>query len=484
MLLDDVCQEGHDDLAADLQRIQGAGQNLQHLIDDLLQGPKFELALNGLDLDGYVRRLRHDLRTPLTQIIGYCDLWLEEADAVANPRFLADLARLKMAGQRLFASLTETSETSSASSKSAAELVLPPESPMSSARNERGKLLIVDDDELNREVLSRRLLRQGHQVKLAVNGRAALEILGREGFDLILLDMLMPEMNGMEFLRHLKADAALRYLPVIIISALDDLDSIAQCIQLGADDYLSRPFNSVLLQARIGACLEKKRLRDREIDYMRQIEREKERYNELLHVILPAPIVQELRDTNEVRPRRYEGVAVMFADIVGFTPYCENHPAEEVVTHLQQLVVEMEQIALSHTVQKIKTIGDSFMAAVGLLSARVANPVENCVRCAIAMLQTARQVPPHWQLRIGIHCGSVVAGLVGRRQYLFDLWGDTVNTAARVESRGVPDAITLSGAAWQAIADRAIGAPIGKVEVKGKGWMELVRFEGFRSSAT
>src|SRR5262249_8701783 len=158
------------------------------------------------------------------------------------------------------------------------------------------------------------------------------------------------------------------------ISALDEVDSVVRCIQMGADDYLPRPFNPVLLRARIRACLEKKRLRDREARYLEQIEREQRRSDELLHVILPDQVVKELKATNGVRPRRYDEVAVLFADIVGFTPYCDRHCPEEVVSHLQRLVEAWEDSALRHQVQKIKTIGDAFMAASGLLH-RVENPV-------------------------------------------------------------------------------------------------------------
>src|SRR5262249_40786346 len=159
-----------------------------------------------------------------------------------------------------------------------------------------------------------------------------------------------------------------RDLPVIMISALDEVDSVVRCIQMGAEDYLPRPFNPVLLRARIGACLEKKRLRDREALHLALIEREQHRCDELLHVILPGEIVKELKSTNVVRPRRYENVAVLFADIVGFTPYCDCHGPEEVVPHLQRLVECCEDSALRHGVQKIKTIGDAFMAASGLLT--------------------------------------------------------------------------------------------------------------------
>src|SRR5262249_25100404 len=270
-----------------------------------------------------------------------------------------------------------------------------------------------------------------------------------------------------------KADSALRHIPVLMISALDDRDSIIASIEMGAEDYLSKPFEPALLRARIGACLEKKRLRDREVRYLQQIESERNRADGLLHVLLPGPVVQELKATNEVKPRRFEEAAIMFCDIVGFTPYCDKRQPEEVLDNLQQLVVAFEALAVEHRIQKIKTIGDAFMAACGLLEP-VANPVLNCVHCGARMIEYARQSPACWEVRVGIHCGPVVAGVLGQRQYLFDLWGDTVNTAARMESLGVPGGITLSETAWRRVEHCCRCECLGVTHVKGKG--DLARY--------
>jgi sigma-B regulation protein RsbU (phosphoserine phosphatase) len=140
-----------------------------------------------------------------------------------------------------------------------------------------GDLLVVDDNEMNRDMLSRRLQRQGHTVSVAANGREGLAMLATCQFDLILLDIMMPEMNGYEMLAHLKADPVLRHIPVIMITAVDEIESIAKCIELGAEDYLPKPFNPVLLKARIGASLEKKWLRDQQEAYTQRLDRENRR---------------------------------------------------------------------------------------------------------------------------------------------------------------------------------------------------------------
>src|SRR5262249_17995347 len=152
----------------------------------------------------------------------------------------------------------------------------------------------------------------------------------------------------------------------------------------------------------------------------------------------------------------YPNVAVLFADLVGFTAYCDERDPDEVVAVLQQLFEGYEQLLLDHGLEKIKSIGDAIMATAGLLR-RNDNPALDCIRCGLAMRDAARALPVPWEVRVGIHVGPVVAGLVGKRQYAFDLWGDTVNTASRVETHAAPGDINLSAAAWHQVADRCRG---------------------------
>jgi class 3 adenylate cyclase len=190
-------------------------------------------------------------------------------------------------------------------------------------------------------------------------------------------------------------------------------------------------------------------------------------------VILPDDVVAELKATNTVKPRRHENVAVLFCDIVGFTAYCDRREPEEVIGYLQQLVEIFELIADNNGLEKIKTIGDSFMTTAGLLRP-LDNPALSCVKSGLEMVAVAPTLPPRWQVRVGVHVGPVVAGVIGRQQYLFDVWGDTVNTAARVESLGVPNAVNVSRDAWQQVAHLCSGESTGLVQIKGKsGEIEL-----------
>jgi two-component system, sensor histidine kinase and response regulator len=213
--------------------------------------------------------LLHDLRTPLNQIIGYSDMLCEEA-GVEHEELTGDLEKIRAAGYRMLALIEESFTAAAERGPSAAPRQRSQGMPADSFAAATppvvapGTVLVVDDQAANRDVLSRRLSRQGHTVVTASNGDDALALMRGTAFDLVLLDIMMPDMDGYEVLRRLKSDDDLRHVPVVMISAVDEMQSVVRCIAAGAEDYLAKPFDPTLLQARIGACLEKKRSHDRE----------------------------------------------------------------------------------------------------------------------------------------------------------------------------------------------------------------------------
>jgi CheY-like chemotaxis protein len=489
LLLEDL-EDGDEALIRDdLLKILGSGRELLALVNESLSVNEAEIGPSDLE------RMGTQLRSPLNAIIGYSELICEDLDVSAESTVVADLRRIQTAGRQLLPMVNAVLDLW-ADSHAPQREPLPahttadhiPDLPLSPFDDDAlldvadGLILVVDDNSTNRDILARRLTKLGYQVSTAVNGLEALELLGEKRFDLVLLDIMMPVMNGYVVLDRMKADSELRNIPVIVLSASDEMQSAVRSIQRGAEDYLTKPFDPILLKARIRSSLQKKRWRDQEEIYRRQIEEERRRADELLHVILPEEIVTELKQTQQVVPRRYENVAVMFCDIVSFTDYCDKRTPQEVMPELQQLIEAFETIALEHELDKIKTIGDSFMAAAGLLRPTEC-PVTSCIKAGLAMFQAAIHHPAGWNLRIGIHVGPVVGGLLGHRQYLFDLFGDTVNTAARMESYGQPGSISLSAKAWERIATKAEGQSLGLIRVKGKGEMEMFRFESFREQA-
>ncbi|MBD2311402.1 response regulator [Desertifilum sp. FACHB-1129] len=340
--------------------------------------------------------------------------------------------------------------------------------------NERGHVLVVDDVETNRELLARRLRRQGHTVTIAENGIQALELLRSQPFDLVLLDIMMPQMDGFEVLEQLKADSELRYLPVVMISALDDLDSVVRCIELGAEDYLFKPFNPILLQARIRACLEKKRLRDQEQAYLEKLQAEQEKSEKLLLNILPQAIADRLKQGKSTIADSFADVTVLFADIVGFTKLAAQLDPTELINLLNDVFSVFDNLADLHGLEKIKTIGDAYMVVGGLPTPK-ANHAEAIAEMALDMQDAVSNVKTKtgeaFSIRIGIHTGPVVAGVIGQKKFTYDLWGDTVNIASRMESHGVAGAIQLTTTTFELLRDRYLFQKRGTIFVKDKGEM-------------
>jgi adenylate cyclase len=339
-----------------------------------------------------------------------------------------------------------------------------------------GHVLVVDDFQPNRDLLKRRLTQEGYQVSEACDGEEAIELLNHHPYDIVLLDILMPRLNGFQVLEYIKQRKELASIPVIVISAMDQIDGVIKAIELGAEDYLTKPFNPVLLKARIKSSLEKKRIHDLEIHYLKEVENERKKVDKLLRIILPDKIVDELKTTGKVTPRLYENVAILFCDIVDFSLFCNNHTPDEVVNSLEEIVENFEILATKHQIQKMKTIGDAFMCSCGLME-KAENPVQSSVDCGLEMAKVAPTLKGGWEVRVGVHVGPVIAGVVGKQHYLFDVWGETVNIAARLCAQGSVGSVMVSKEAWDQIAHLYEGTALGKFPVKGIGYAELYRVE-------
>jgi two-component system cell cycle response regulator len=271
MLLEDA--EAWPEFAAGLQEINTLGRKLHDTINHILHND----ALDKRSLEELTDQARHNLGPPCQLILDRCVHLQEQTKVPALHSFAPDLANIFQASQRFRAMLTRdlgldkahSKEPTSAPQEPQEEIQAPPNQEIDQAQV--GTILVVDDNEFNRDLLARGLVRQGHRYGLATHGKEALEMLARKNYDLVLLDIMMPEMDGFEVLARIKADPVRKHIPVIMISALDQIDSVVRCIEMGAEDYLPKPFDPVLLRARVGACLEKKRLRDHELEYLRNV---------------------------------------------------------------------------------------------------------------------------------------------------------------------------------------------------------------------
>jgi class 3 adenylate cyclase/CheY-like chemotaxis protein len=494
ILMEEAPARGFGRFAADLLRIHEAGLTLQQMVAGLLDPGMQAERSNAADEADFVRRLRHDLRTPLNAVIGYGEMLLEDADESGAAPLVEDLRKMLAAAERLLRRVEALSERqlleappvagAPEQSLGAAGVLRPllPEAELG-RRTGASRILVVDDHESNRDLLSRRLARDGHEVFTAGSGEAALRLADQQVLDLVLLDLLMPGMSGYEVLGRLKADPQRRHLPVIMISALDELDSVARCLEMGAEDYLPKPCDPRVLRARVESSLERKQLRDREQEILEQLRIEKERSDLLLRNILPEAIVARLQAGETAIADRVADATILFADLVGFTDLGSRLPPARLVELLNLLFTEFDRLSQQFGLEKIKTIGDAYMVAGGLLEARP-DHAEAAADMALAMLQTVRQTgrrlrePLH--LRIGIHCGSVVAGIIGTRKFNYDIWGDAVNTASRLETQGSADRITVSAEIHRRLKDQFAFAESGPIELKGKGMIETYQLVGRR----
>jgi len=475
-----------DEVASDLGRISQATTELNTQVDQLLN-PDMAVKLTATGDKG-VKRLRHDLRTPMNAIKGYSEMLLEDLDHQNARHLEADLLGLLEHTDALLQFIDKLADfsddlsgdglkapgTSLETAAMFANLVqsMKPVAPITDSAALNGNILVVDDIEANRDLLARRLERDGHQVLIAEGGYSALKMMSRHSFDLVLLDLMMPDINGFDVLTRMKEQNVLRDIPVIMISALDEIESVARCIEAGAEDYLPKPFNPILLQARINAALEKKRWRERERQYLDQMEAEKRKYKDLLHSILPQQIVTRLNDGETTIADRHTDVTVLFSDIVGFTEMSAKLSPAHVVRSLNSIFSGFDETAMELGVEKIKTIGDAYMVAAGVPEGR-SDHAEVIVEMALRMLSQVEELnhemeyPMH--IRIGIHSGPVVAGIIGSHRFLYDVWGDTVNFASRLEATSTPGRIQVSEATAGQVEHRFdVSDPI-DTRIKGKG---------------
>lgn len=462
-------------------------------------------------------------------------------------------------------------------------------------------IMIVDDSATNRMILEEMVGELGHKAETAVNGKEGLDKIRKKMPDILLLDIMMPIMNGYQVLEALKADPATRNLPVLVISAVDEMDSVLQCIKNGAEDYLPKPLNMLLLKARIGAILDRVRAREQEERLRKESESrirmivetaleavivtddtgkiviwnpqavvafgytqeevigkplstivfnaavreafdqgwrefktgkpwnllnrtcesvairrggsefpielsisqaswnelttlnvfirditerkkaeaalrfEQDKSERLLLNVLPACIATRLKNGENTIADDFPIATVLFSDLVGFTKISAKISASELVNLLGGVFTEFDRLTSKYGLEKIKTIGDAFMVAGGLPVPRD-DHAEAVVAMGLEMLTGLERVTSHipepFKARIGVHSGPVVAGVIGTHKFIYDLWGDAVNTASRMESHGIPGRVHISAATRALLADKFQFEARGTIEVKGKGPME------------
>ena len=451
MLLEDAQAYGKKSLASDLQKIQTAGHVLNEHLNDFFETSIPSGKLKNFNDEKMINKLQYDLRIPLNTVIGYCEMLQEEYDSNIITNFGRDLKKILTAAENFLTHIKailanasiETSNTDTISEKSDyfssieedENAIHPiPDDRSFKITDPQRFVLVVDDNGMNRDLLCRYLKRQGLGVITAENGIQALEMVNSRPVDLILLDVLMPDLNGYQVLKRLKSEKAWYDIPVVMISALEDIEGVVKCIEIGADDYLPKPFNPVLLKARINNCLEKKRLSDIEKEHKKMIKETFGKYvsHEVRDEVLSGriPLDGERKD-----------VTVLFADLRDFTPLTESIPPKEMVRILNGYFTEMAPAIRSRNGSILQYLGDEIYAVFG-----APIPLRDHPRQAVAAALDMRQrlvdvnnlleMQGHVPLRhgIGIHSGPAIAANLGSSERLtYGLVGDTVNLASRIQ---------------------------------------------------
>ena len=424
-LLDLLQTSGSDEFLADISKCLLSNQRLAELL--IAGAPEDE------------RLILHDIRNQVGVIRGYLEMMLEECAEAG----LAALESSVITARDLADGMLQLIEPRSV--ESARDISSIEESTASSTLStDPGRLLVIDDEESSRDLLMRHLAKRGHTVFGAASGQQALEVLKTEPVDLIFVDLVMPEMDGLELLRAFKQHEELRIIPVIVVSGIQDTNGVIECIEAGAEDYLYKPFNPVLLRARLRAGLQRKRWHDREQEYLQELERSHRFIRNTFGRYLSDEIVDALLETPEGLDLggTTTAVTILMADIRNFTTLSEHLRPESVVKLLNNYLGEMSEIIMRHSGTVDEFIGDGILAIFGAPVTR-SDDARRAIRCALEMQASVERINeqnrlhdlPDISIGIGLNTGTVVAGNIGsEKRSKYGVVGHAVNLTARIES--------------------------------------------------
>lgn len=336
------------------------------------------------------------------------------------------------------------------------------------------KILIADDMQIIAELIASLLEGLGNDIEFlfASNGKDACKMAKNDMPDLVIMDWEMPEMNGFDAMVRIKRNESTQDIPILIASAFSDSESIYKALQAGAIDYIRKPIDSVELVARVRSALTLASAFQKLKEQTQRLNQERARSEQILRGYLPEELAYEIMHQGFSKPQRYKNVSILFADLVDFTTNTTCMSAKRLFDELNDIFPAFDKITKYNRCIKIKTIGDAYLAACGL-----PNPNENhalhLAQLAVEMrnyiTERNKTNPFKWKIRIGISSGNVFAGLIGKDYFHFDVFGDTINTAARMQQYTAPMQINLSEETAKLIAGRYKNIERVPITVKGKG---------------
>ena len=348
-----------------------------------------------------------------------------------------------------------------------------------------GKILIVDDQQANLHLLDSMLRGAGYTtIASTLNPHEVCALHARNRYDLILLDLEMPGMNGFQVMEDLKEIERDGYLPVLVLTA--EAEHKLRALKAGARDFVLKPFDLAEVLTRVHNLLEVRLLHIESRRLYYQIVAQQKVSERLLLNVLPQSVAERLKADPGIIADSFPEVTVLFADIVGFTRISEAMSPERLVALLNEIFTSFDGILDQRGLEKIKTIGDAYMAVAGL-PIPAGDHATRAAHMALDMIETLERINEQnattLELRIGMHSGAVVAGVIGKRKFTYDLWGDTVNTASRMESHGEAGRPHMTEATRQRLAAPFLCEARGAIEIKGKGVMQTWYLSGRTAEA-
>ena len=436
-----------------------------------------------------LRQYSHDSKTALNGIIGFSDLLASTELTDKQKNYLEKIQR---SGDVLLALIKDSIDYEIVNpKKKESELIetikkpLQSESIISNENNrsivprkitviediarqvEKSTLLVVDDSAYNRELLYS-ILENEYIVILAEDHPSAMSALAiNPSIDLVLLDIIMPVTNGFEVCKELKSIREYKEIPVIFITGLNDIENEKEGFRSGGADFITKPFNRHIIQSRIKTHI--------------QLREEKRKSDTLLKVLLPDNVIRQLKSKGTYAPELHKNTSVMFCDLIEFTEISSRLSPNELIDSLTDIFTAFDTIIDRNCGMRIKTIGDGYLAVTGMNE----NPDEhanNMVAASLEMIAYLEQRDDSngvdWKCRIGINSGEIISGIVGQSRFQFDIMGDNVNIASRVESNGEAMRITITESTRALLSDKYTTSAIGPIKLKGKGQMELFLING------
>lgn len=341
------------------------------------------------------------------------------------------------------------------------------------------KILILDDDPIYGKVMQNILENSDHDIELirAEDGFQALQLINEAPPDLIITDWDMPKMSGIDFCRMIHKNEEFEHIPVIMCTGINtSSENLKTAFESGVVDFIRKPINKMEFLARVNSMLKLSESYQTIKKQKEELILEKNKSDNLLLSILPKKIANELKETGKTEPVLFKNVTVFISDIVDFTKKAALIEPKDLIKELNDIVKYFDEIMEKHSCERIKTVGDGYVAVCGM---PVPNPdhIENILNAAkdiVTYLKNRNKKNKHkWEVRIGVATGELVGGIIGTKKYIYDVFGDTINTASRLESTSKPMKIHLSEIMYEKIKDKFEFEEQPTLQVKGKGKMKM-----------